>query len=252
MPGRHTCSLPQAASETSDAVLLFFIGFPHKQSYTVSQRLAYCPHLALQWGVNILALMHSWFSLVFHLHFIMLGEMSLRTFLRTSVNKIGMFPNSFVMRCNGAPLSCGANPVWGNFGISIRAGLVCWCFLCDFGRGRDMWSWAEALQWLLGSCQLIWGRKKVFLFTHFEREGVRFISHTTFVLLQGYLYQSSEPQRGIPDVTAISRYHLLDSRTSTTHRSSYGYKNPALPECMTSGILGKTFTISHFVMSLRV
>lgn len=140
MPGRHTCSLPQAASETSDAVLLFFIGFPHKQSYTVSQRLAYFPHLALQWGVNILVLMHSWFSLVFHLHFIMLGEMSLQTFLRTSVNKIGMFPNSFVMRCNGAPLSCGANPIWGNFGISIRAVLLsagvffvtlAWAEICD-------------------------------------------------------------------------------------------------------------------------
>lgn len=120
MSRRQTWSLPWAANEASDTVSNFFFGFPHELSYTMSQRLAYRPHLALQRGVNTLALMHSPFSLVFHLHFITLGEKSLCAFLRTAVKRIGMFPHRFVMRCDGVPLSCSANRIWGSLGLGMK------------------------------------------------------------------------------------------------------------------------------------
>lgn len=134
MSRRQTWSQPCAAEEASNAVFLFlsFAGFPRELSYTVSQRLAYPPHLALQWGVNTLALMHSLFSLVFHLCFVMLGEISLWAFLRTAVKRIGMFPHRFVMRCDGVPLSCCANPIlvesWDKYEevcyVLVRVGFV--------------------------------------------------------------------------------------------------------------------------------
>jgi len=65
-------------------------------------------------------MMHCPFSPVFHLHFIMLGEMSLWAFLRTTVKRIGMFPHGFAMRCDVIPLSCSANLVWGSLGVSME------------------------------------------------------------------------------------------------------------------------------------
>lgn len=94
----------------------------------MSQRLAYCPHLALQGGVNTLALMHSSFSLQFHLHFIMLGEMSLWAFLRMAVKNIGMLPHCFIMSHDGIPLLSSANSIlresWGKYEE------VCCVFVC--------------------------------------------------------------------------------------------------------------------------
>lgn len=135
MHGRQTQSLPWVANEASNAIYLVFCCWV-PPSYAVSPWVVYCPHLALQWGVNILAMMHSPFSLVFQLCFIMIGEMSLWALLMTTVKRISMFPHLFVMRCDGVPLSCSCNLIWRslgvrmkNYGVFLLLGLALWLAL---------------------------------------------------------------------------------------------------------------------------
>lgn len=53
------------------------------------------------------------------------------------MKKIGMFPHHFVMRCDGVPLSCSANLIWGSLGVSMKKSAVFLFVRACFVTGRD-------------------------------------------------------------------------------------------------------------------
>lgn len=142
MSRRQRRSLSRAAREDSDAVFLFLLllllGSPRSELYSVTTISLLSPFSSPRRCEYFSTDAQSVFAAV-HLHFIMLGEMSLWAFLRMAVKRMGMLPHCFVMRRDGVPLSSSANPIlresWGKC-EEVRCVFVCWGLLCDSGTGR--------------------------------------------------------------------------------------------------------------------
>lgn len=134
MARRQTWSLPWAADEAPDAILLY---------YWVLVFFWWVPPWAELHNVTTIRLLSPFSSPVSCEYFsadtqsVFTGVSSAfhhagrNEPLGISVNRIGMFPHHFIMKCDGVPLSCNANLIWASLGISMKKHVV-FFFVRDF------------------------------------------------------------------------------------------------------------------------